>query len=87
MDQRTCTSLFIPLVPKWMVLEARKLSNQLKSADKTFAAGFIGNDEQCKSATNALDSLGYDEAAKEVYGVTYPEWKKRHQKKATDEKL
>ena len=87
MDQRTCTSLFVPLVPKWMVLEARKLSNQLKSADKTFAAGFIGNNKQCKSAINALDSLGYDEAAKEVYGVTYPEWKKRHQKKATDEKL
>ncbi len=36
---------------------------------------------------NSLDSFGYDEAAQLVYGCTYPEWKKRHMKKATDEQL
>ena len=35
----------------------------------------------------ALDALGYDEAAEKVYGCTYPEWKKRHQKKSTDEQM
>ena len=36
---------------------------------------------------NSIDSFGYDEAAQLVYGCTYPEWKKRHMKKATDEQL
>ena len=36
---------------------------------------------------DALDSFGYEEAAKEVYGCTYPEWKERHQKKATEEQV
>jgi len=35
----------------------------------------------------ALDAFGYDEAAEYVYGITYPEWKKRHQKKATDQQM
>ena len=35
----------------------------------------------------ALDALGYDEAAQHVYGMTYPDWQKRHMKKATDEKM
>ena len=69
-----------------MVLEARKLSKQLQ-ADGNFTTAFIGSEDDCKAAIQALDSLGYDEAAKEVYGETYPEWKKRHQKKATDEQL
>lgn len=69
-----------------MVLEARKFSKQLR-AEKQFAADFVGNGEKCQSAIDALDSFGYDAAAKEVYGVAYPEWKKRHQKKATDEQL
>lgn len=36
---------------------------------------------------DALSTFGYDQAAKEVYGVTYPEWKKRHQKRATEGQL
>ena len=71
-----------------MVLEARKLS-KLLGKDASFATSFIGkNEEKYRQLTiNALDSFGYDEAAKEVYGITYPDWKKRHQKKATDEQL
>ncbi len=69
-----------------MVLEARNLSKQLQ-ADGNFATAFIGGEDDCKASIKELDSFGYDEAAKEVYGETYPEWKKRHQKKATDEQL
>jgi hypothetical protein len=71
-----------------MVLEARKLSKQL-GTDTSFATFLIGKNEEkyCQLTINALDSFGYDEAAKEVYGITYPDWKKRHQKKATDEQL
>lgn len=43
--------------------------------------------EQQKEIINSLDSYGYDEAAQYVYGCTYQEWKKRHQKKATEEQM
>jgi len=72
-----------------MVLEARKLSKQLVE-DESFAANFIGNndDKVCKQQTiHDLNSFGYEEAAKEVYGSTISEWKKRHQKKATDDQM
>mmetsp|Transcript_14949 Transcript_14949/g.27049 ORF Transcript_14949/g.27049 Transcript_14949/m.27049 type:complete len:529 (-) Transcript_14949:51-1637(-) len=86
MDLMTIGGFCRNCLAKWMVLEARKLSKHLR-LNKKFATAFIGNEEECQSTINALDSLGYDEAAKEVYGVTYPEWKKRHQKKATEEQL
>ena len=69
-----------------MVLEARKLSQRLQS-DKIFAASLLDSEEDVQTTIVALNSLGYDEAAKEVYGITYPEWKKRHQKKATEDQL
>lgn len=72
--------------PKWMVLEARKLSKHLLE-DENLAAILVGSFEYVQSTVNALDSMGYDEAAKEVYGETYSEWKKRHQKKASDEQM
>jgi len=31
--------------------------------------------------------MGYDEAAQYVYGMTYPEWKKRHAQKASDAQM
>lgn len=69
-----------------MVLEARKLSKELQ-LDENSATVLSINKGEVQSTIDALDSFGYDEAAKEVYGVTYPEWKQRHQKKATEEKL
>jgi len=69
-----------------MVLEARKLSKLLRS-DKESVSAFSANEEECQLTIGALDSFGYDEAAKEVYGVTYPEWKKLHQKKASEDQL
>ena len=35
----------------------------------------------------ALNAMGYDEAAQHVYGMHYNEWKEQHQQKATDEQL
>jgi hypothetical protein len=69
-----------------MVIEARKLSRDLL-ADGYSASEFAGSDGGCRSTVDALDSFGYEEAAKEVYGCTYPEWKERHQKKATEEQV
>jgi gephyrin len=43
--------------------------------------------EQHQGVIKLLDSFGYDEAAQYVYGCTYPEWKKRHMKKATDDQI
>jgi molybdopterin adenylyltransferase len=56
-----------------MVLEARRLVD--------------GQQDNDNLPVQALNALGYDEAAQCVYGMTYGEWKKRHQKKATDEQM
>ena len=64
-------------------MEARKLSDSIqKKAD--------GEDtvvENIDSVVQALDAMGYDEAAQYVYGMMYPEWKKRHAQKASDEQM
>jgi hypothetical protein len=59
-----------------MVLEARKLVQEEDSS--------ISDDP---STTQALNALGYDEAAQYVYGMDYKDWKKRYQTKATDEQM
>lgn len=43
--------------------------------------------KQKLSTIDSLDAFGYDEAAQYVYGCTYPDWKKRHQKKVNDEQM
>lgn len=73
-----------------MVLEARNLLKQLSSTDRSIATALVGGnytDDKLQEIINALHSFDYDAAAKEIYGTTYPDWKKRHQKKATDEQL
>lgn len=57
-----------------MVVEARKLSDS-------------GDIENTAAVKQALDALGYDEAAQYVYGMGYDEWKKRHLKDASDEQM
>ena len=52
----------------------------------------VGGDESTYSVSDlpvlqALNAMGYEEAAQHVYGTTVGEWKKRHQKKATDEQM
>lgn len=57
-----------------MVLEARKLVDE----STTLSPEIV----------QALNALGYDEAAQHVYGgMTYGEWKKRHQAKASDDQV
>ena len=69
-----------------MVLEARRLSKQLRS-DEKLARLYIQEGETCVDIVKALDNWGYEDAAKVVYGCTYAEWKVRHQSKATEEQL
>lgn len=62
-----------------MVLEARRMVD-------------TAGDESLDSVSDppvlqALNAMGYEEAAQHVYGTTVGEWKKRHQKKATDEQM
>ena len=43
--------------------------------------------DQQHAVIETLDAYDYDEAARVVYGCGYPEWKKHHQKKATDAQM
>ena len=47
---------------------------------------FIAETER-RRLGEALDSYGYDEAARGVYGASYPEWKERYQTKAMENQL
>jgi len=85
-DLMTVSGFCRNCLSKWLVVEARKLSDsiQKKAAD---------GEEENKNAADeikivqALDAMGYDEAAQHVYGMMYPEWKKRHAQKASDEQM
>jgi molybdopterin adenylyltransferase len=61
-----------------MVLEARRMVD---------TAGNESKDSVSDLPVQALNAMGYGEAAQHVYGMTYGEWKERHQKKATDEQM
>eukprot|EP00977_Amphora_coffeiformis_P006233 scaffold1341_cov178-Amphora_coffeaeformis.AAC.10 len=71
-DLMTLSGFCRNCLAKWMVLEARKVSETTDTTTTT---------------RQALNALGYEEAAQHVYGMTYGTWKKRHQKKATDEQM
>ena len=92
-DLMTLSGFCRNCLAKWLVLEARKLSDELKHQEVGGGVGSalvdkIGSTKEKRTAIiQALDALGYDETAEEVYGCTYPEWKKRHAKKATDEQM
>ncbi len=75
---------FFSFSAQWMVFEARKLSGDLL-ADRFSASTFTGSEEGRAQTIDKLNSFGYEESAKQVYGCTFFEWKERHQKKATEE--
>ena len=79
MDLMTLSGFCRNCLAKWLVLEARELSDAMGSGEGL-------NDEKI-SLKRALDALGYDETAEEVYGCKYPEWKKRHALKASEEQM
>ena len=61
------------------MVEARKLSDDIQKKGEA--------DQGTENLIQALDAMGYDEAAQYVYGMMYPEWKKRHAQKATDDQM
>ena len=66
-----------------MVVEARALVDH--QGDTTGQG--VPSEPLDDATLQALDALGYEDTAKHVYGMSYGEWKKRHQKKATDEQM
>jgi len=73
-DLMTISGFCRNCLAKWLVLEARKLSKFMRK-------------EEEQPLIQALGALGYNEAAEEVYGRPYSEWKKIYPKKATDEQM
>jgi len=71
---------------KWLVREARTLAAELRAEARTETKG-EAEPTTAASTIQALDALGYDEAAEHVYGCAYPEWKERHAAKASDEQM
>lgn len=73
MDLMTISGFCRNCLAKWLVISARDMAHYMFD---------ISNE-----IIPALDRFGYDEAAEQVYGCTYPEWKKRYVDKATNEQL
>ncbi|CAJ1936299.1 unnamed protein product [Cylindrotheca closterium] len=80
LDIMTVSGFCRNCLAKWMVVEARKLSDDMKNGEETKVENLDG-------VLQSLDAMGYDEAAQYVYGMAYGDWKKRHAKKASDEKM
>ncbi len=70
------TTQFLSTNKQWMVKTARQL------VDDTSSCRHLSPD-----TVQALNQLGYAEAAEHVYGKSYDEWKKQHQRKATEEQM
>lgn len=83
MDLMTVSGFCRNCLAKWLTVEARRLSDEMKKDSATNSS----DDKAVKTTIKALDAMGYDEAAEYVYGMGYGEWKKRYMKKATDEKM
>ena len=75
-DLMTVSGFCRNCLSKWLVVEARKLSDDIQKKG-----------EADQNLVQALDAMGYDEAAQYVYGMMYPEWKKRHAQKASDQQM
>jgi molybdopterin adenylyltransferase len=65
-----------------MVVEARRMSAEMKQQASSNAMSSSN-----QQTLQALDAMGYDEAAQHVYGCHYSEWKKAHAKKASDDQM
>ncbi|KAG7360069.1 molybdenum cofactor synthesis domain containing protein [Nitzschia inconspicua] len=81
-DLMTVSGFCRNCLAKWLVVEARNLSDKLsREGSKTL------EERELESVKIALDAMGYDEAAQHVYGMDYVEWKKRHASPVSDEKM
>ena len=81
-DLMTVSGFCRNCLAKWLVIEARKLSNSIRDANRDSF-----NKEETEALLASLDSFGYDQAAEAVYGCDYKSWKEAHQKKASEEQL
>jgi len=86
LDLMTLSGFCRNCLAKWLVLEARKLSDSIQEK-KANRNNNNDDPENMDEIVKSLDAMGYDEAAQYVYGMTYPEWKKRHAQKASEEKM
>eukprot|EP00535_Pseudo-nitzschia_heimii_P002249 CAMPEP_0197186314 /NCGR_PEP_ID=MMETSP1423-20130617/13686_1 /TAXON_ID=476441 /ORGANISM="Pseudo-nitzschia heimii, Strain UNC1101" /LENGTH=410 /DNA_ID=CAMNT_0042637589 /DNA_START=26 /DNA_END=1258 /DNA_ORIENTATION=+ len=84
-DLMTVSGFCRNCLSKWLVVEARKLSDSIRKKAGNESEG--ENPGDVDEVVRALDAMGYDEAAQYVYGMMYPEWKKRHAQKASDEQM
>jgi len=80
-DMMTISGFCRNCIAKWLVIEARKISSDIKKSKSSD----ISNED--KAIIASLDAFGYDEAAEEVYGCKYSEWKILHAKKATEDQM
>lgn len=84
-DLMTVSGFCRNCLSKWLVVEARKLSDSIQKQ-----SGSDDNNENLENIdeiVQSLDAMGYDEAAQYVYGMMYPDWKKRHAQKASDDQM
>mmetsp|Transcript_20138 Transcript_20138/g.36560 ORF Transcript_20138/g.36560 Transcript_20138/m.36560 type:complete len:404 (+) Transcript_20138:72-1283(+) len=81
-DLMTVSGFCRNCLAKWMVVEARKVSNELKTPNHD-----NNTPETIQQVCQALDALGYEEASQYVYGCDYQDWKKAHVKKVTEEQM
>lgn len=82
-DLMTISGFCRNCLAKWLVVEARKLADDLRTP-----AGKVQVPSQdLDDVLLSLDALGYEEAAKYVYGMSYDDWKKRYSMKASDETM
>jgi len=79
MDLMTVSGFCRNCLAKWLVLEARKLSDSYKKEKNL--------DDKERIVVGTLDALGYEEAALEVYGCEYSKWKSRYQTKPSEEQI
>ena len=84
-----------PKKNKWLVVEARKLSDAIQAKSSSSSRSDRGTDPSQRTPStrtnhedddnntaivHALDAMGYEEAAQYIYGIAYPDWKERYGK-------
>ncbi|GAX12603.1 molybdopterin adenylyltransferase [Fistulifera solaris] len=74
LDLMTLSGFCRNCLAKWMVKSARQMVDDTSR-------------HLSPDTVQALNQMGYAEAAEHVYGISYDEWKKRHQRKATEEQM
>lgn len=87
LDLMTISGFCRNCLAKWLVVEARKLSDSLKGEISKSDNNTSETTQELENILQSLDAMGYDEAAQYVYGMNYGDWKKRHSKKVSDEQM